>query len=146
MEFLEGLDDWSTFGRGWAKRCRMMLDLSQKLVKPNPTLREMAKSTIVKGAAVGAAVSGTAVATAPTYDWSSLWETFQRLLSKVPGMTSGLPEALQSAEPGVRGAFDAANQTVAMPGLAGHITAIVTLGTSLYTIWRRYRQYAKGLS
>ena len=55
MEFLEGLDDWSEFGRGWAKRCRMMLELSQKLVKPNPTLREMAKSTVVKGAAVGAA-------------------------------------------------------------------------------------------
>ena len=146
MEFLENLDDWPTFGRGWAKRCRMMLDLSQKLVKPNPTLREMAKSTIVKGAAVGAAVSGTAVATAPAYDWGQLWDMLQRLLSKIPGLASGLPEALQSAEPGVRGALEAANQTAAMPGLAGHITAVVTLGTSLYTIWCRYRLYAKGLA
>ena len=146
MEFLEGLDDWSEFGRGWAKRCRMMLDLSQKLVKPNPTLTEMASSTIVKGAAVGAAVSTAAVTTSPSFDWSGIWDLLQRLLHDIPGLASGLPEALQSAEPSLRGAVEAANQTAAMPGLAGHVTAIVTLGTSLYTIWRRYRMYKKGLS
>ncbi len=146
MEFLMSLKNWTTFGRGWTNRCSKMLALSRTKVESRPTLSEMASSTIVKGAAAGAAVSATAVAAAPSYDWTQLWDMMQRLLSKIPGMASGLPEALQSAEPGVRGAFDAANATAAMPGLAGHITAIVTLGTSLYTIWRRYRQYAKGLS
>lgn len=86
------------------------------------------------------------MATAPSFDWSGIWDLLQRLLHDIPGLASGLPEALQSAEPSLRGAVEAANQTAAMPGLAGHVTAIVTLGTSLYTIWRRYRMYKKGLS
>lgn len=146
MDYLEGRPGWEKYGKGWSNRCRIVRDVARSCLDKRPTLSEMAKSTIVKGAAAGAAVSATAVAAAPSYDWTQLWDMLQRLLSKVPGLASGLPEALQSAEPGVRGAFDAANATAAMPGLAGHITAIVTLGTSLYTIWRRYRQYAKGLS
>ena len=146
LEFMEGLPNWSENSVGWPKRVRLMRTLAQSKVKTSPTLSEMASSTIVKGAAVGAAASGTAVVTAPAQDWGQLWDTIQRLLHNIPGLTSGLPEALQSAEPSMRGAFDAANATAAMPGLAGHITAAVTLGASLYTIWRRYRMYAKGLS
>lgn len=146
MEFLMSLKNWTTFGRGWTNRCSKMLALARTKVERRPTLTEMASSTIVKGAAVGAAVSGTTVVTTPAYDWGQLWDMLQRLLGKIPGLASGLPEALQSAEPGVRGAIDAANQTAAMPGLAGHLTAGVTLGTSLWVIWRRYRMYAKGLS
>lgn len=146
MDYLESRPGWEKYGKGWSNRCRIVRDAARSCIDKRPTLTEMASSTIVKGAAAGAAVSATAVAAAPSYDWTQLWDMLHRLLSKIPGMASGLPEALQSAEPGVRGAFDAANQTAAMPGLAGHITAIVTLGTSLYTIWRRYRQYAKGLS
>ena len=146
MEFLEGRSNWEPNAKGWTKRVRLMRALAQTKVKANPTLTEMASSTIVKGAAVGAAVSTAAVTTAPSFDWSGIWDLLQRLLHDIPGLASGLPEALQSAEPSLRGAVETANQTAAMPGLAGHVTAIVTLGTSLYTIWRRYRMYKKGLS
>ena len=146
MDFLMGLGTWSVFGRGWTNRCSKVLALARSKVERRPTLTEMASSTIVKGAAVGAAVSTAAVTTSPSFDWSGIWDLLQRLLHDIPGLASGLPEALQSAEPSLRGAVEAANQTAAMPGLAGHVTAIVTLGTSLYTIWRRYRMYKKGLS
>lgn len=146
MEYLEGRPKWDKYGKGWSNRCRIVRDVARSCIDKRPTLTEMASSTIVKGAAVGAAVSGTTVVTTTAYDWGQLWDVLQRLLGKIPGLASGLPEALQSAEPGVRGAIDAANQTAAMPGLAGHLTAGVTLGTSLWVIWRRYRMYAKGLS
>ena len=116
--------------------------LPSELSRPRSSLNSRTDG----GAAVGAAVSTAAVTTSPSFDWSGIWDLLQRLLHDIPGLASGLPEALQSAEPSLRGAVEAANQTAAMPGLAGHVTAIVTLGTSLYTIWRRYRMYKKGLS
>lgn len=146
MEFLMSLKNWTTFGRGWTNRCSKMLALSRTLVEKRPTLSEMASSTIVKGAAAGAAVTGTAIATTPAFDWQRLWDMFQRLLQNIPGMASGLPEALQSAEPSVRATIEQAQQAQSITGAGGDIALVAGFFTYLFIIYRRFRMYAKGLS
>jgi lysozyme family protein len=144
MDFLTGLKNWPTFGRGWTNRCNKVLALARTKVDRKPTLTELASSKIVAVAAVGVATSATAVVATPASQWEDIWGTIDGLLAHIPGLPQGLPDALHSAEPGVRATIEQAQQTAALPGLAGHIGAAVTLLTSLYTIWCRYRQYAKG--
>lgn len=146
MEYLEGLPKWDKYGKGWSNRCRIVRDVARSCLDKRPTLTEMAKSTIVKGAAVGTAVTGTAIATTPAFDWQRLWDMVQRLLHNIPGMASGLPEALQSAEPAVRATIDQAQQAQSIAGPGGDLALVSGLFIYLFIGWRRYRMYKKGLS
>jgi len=145
MDFLTGLTKWPTFGRGWTNRCNKVLALARDKVDHKPTLTEMASSKIVKGAAVGVAAATTVVVSTPASQWEQVWGTISGVLDQIPGLAGGLPDALHSAEPGVRATIDQAQQNAALPGLAGHISALVMLGSAIYTIWRRYRQFSKGM-
>jgi len=144
MDFLTSLKKWPTFGKGWTNRCNKVLALARTKVDHKPTLTEMASSSIVKGATVGVGAAATVVVSTPPGQWEQMWGTIQGVLDKVPGLAGGLPDALRSAEPGMRATIEQAQQVSADPGMAGHLGAVVMLGSALYTIWRRYRQFAKG--
>jgi hypothetical protein len=144
LEYLESRPQWDKYGKGWGKRCRIVMGVARSCVDHKPTLTEMVNSRIVKGGAVGVAASATAVVTTPPAAWEQSWALIQHLLHDIPGLAGDLPEALKSAEPGMRSAIEQAQQTAAIPGLAGNLGALVMLGSALYTIWRRYRQFAKG--
>lgn len=146
MEYLEGLPKWAKYGKGWSNRCRAVRDVARTCIDKRPTLTEMASSTIAKGAAAGAAVTGTAIAVSPPMDWQRLWDLLQRLLHAIPGMTSGLPEALQSAEPAVRATIDQAQQAQSIAGPGGDLALVSGFFIYLFIGWRRYRMYKKGLS
>jgi len=144
MDYLIGLSTWDTFGKGWTNRCNKVLALARAKIDHKPTLTAMVNSKIVAGASVGVASAATVVVSTPPGQWAQMWDTARGVLDQLPGLAGGLPDALKSAEPGMRATIEHGQQVAADPGLAGHIGALVMLGSALYTIWRRYKQFSKG--
>ena len=143
MEFLMSLEKWPTFGRGWTNRCSKILAISRPLIRSRPGIKEAVTSRTVQ-ASVAAAGAGATALVERGFSIDDLVDWVTQLAHSLAPSVSGLPDMLQSIEPQTSAALEHANQVAATPGMAGNISAVISIALSLYAGWCRIYDWRAG--
>ena len=125
MAFLRGLPHWPKFGDGWSSRCDQVFELAKGRVSGGMLAEAVTSPTVVATTTAGAVGLGASL------DW---------IRDTLGPFVSGLPEALQSAEP----TMSAIGSAAAKPGPAGHLETLVVTLAALYAGYRRIRMWWVG--
>lgn len=126
MAFLRGLANWPKFGDGWTSRCERVYQTAKGRVQTSGLVAEIASSPTVVAGSAGAAVGA--------------WSLLDWLRDGLAPLVSGLPEALQSAEPTTAAIATAA----ARQGPQGHLELAVLTATLLLAVYRRIQMWRAG--
>lgn len=133
MDFLMGLSNWDTFGKGWTSRCSRMLALGRTLVQKRPAMAEATSSTIIKANVPAAAASVGGLGWVVT-EYGPL--VLEWLRAKADD-----PATLDQLHSGVSYVGSGGLPLVATV-LGGLLAA--SAGVNVYTAWQRQKMWRKG--